>query len=86
MTGKIKEQFGMTLVGGVPEGTCSMCAVKHEPEQPHNQKSLAYQYKFFDQHGRWPTWADAMAHCSEEIKAFWVEALLEAGESIGGGE
>ena len=64
----MKHIQGMTLIGRTPEGTCPECAVKHDPEQPHNQDSLTYQYKFYDQHGRWPTWADAMAHCSDELK------------------
>jgi hypothetical protein len=53
--------------------------VKHEPEQPHNQQSLFYQYKFYNEHGRWPTWQDAMAHCTDEVKQIWREALKEHG-------
>lgn len=60
-------------------GKCSECAVKHEPEQPHNQQSLFYQYKFFNEHGRWPTWQDAMAHCTDEVKQLWTDALKEQG-------
>jgi hypothetical protein len=70
------------LIGKVPKGTCPECAVAHDPSQPHNQHSLAYQYKFYDMHGRWPTWADAIAHCSEEVKKFWTEALLEHGITV----
>jgi len=46
--------------------------------------SLAYQYYFFDQHGRWPTWADAMAHCGENMKTAWTKALTERGVDING--
>ena len=53
--GYLKEIHGMTLLGRTPEGTCPECAVKHDPEQPHNRDSLTYQYKFYDQHGHWPT-------------------------------
>lgn len=60
-------------------GTCPICAVKHRPEQPHNPQSLYYQMKFRQQHGRFPTWADAMAHCEEYIKKMWVDALAERG-------
>lgn len=70
------------ILGGVPKGTCQECATKHEPEQPHNQQSLTYQYKFYDQHGRWPTWADAMAHCTDEIKTFWIEELKKHGAEV----
>ena len=65
------------IIGKTPPGTCSECATKHPPEMPHNQQSLTYQYKFYDRHGRWPTWEDAMAHCSDEIKQLWKDALLK---------
>lgn len=81
--GYLKERFGMTMLGKTPPGACPECAVKHDPDQPHNCGSLAYQYKFYDQHGRWPTWADAMAHCSEGVKAFWTEQLRANGQEIG---
>lgn len=80
--GFLKERHGAMLVGRTPPGTCPMCAVKHNPEQPHNRDSLAYQYKFYDEHGRWPTWADAMEHCSDEVKAYWKEALEARGIEI----
>lgn len=73
-----------TLLGQTPPGTCSKCATAHDPEQPHNQQSITYQYKFYDTHGRWPTWKDAMAHCSDEVKAFWIEALKEHGIIVNG--
>ncbi len=73
----------MTILGKTPEGTCPECAVRHDPIQPHNRDSLAYQYKFYAQHGRWPTWADAMAHCSKEIKEYWTQALKERGVEVG---
>ena len=63
-------------------GTCPECAVKHGPEMPHNQQSLFWQYKFYNDHGRWPTWEDAMAHCSDEMKEFWRQALQERGVQI----
>ena len=65
-----------------PEGTCPECAVAHDPKQPHNQQSLYWQYKFYNKHGHWPTWKDAMAHCSEEIKQFWMNALKERGIEV----
>jgi hypothetical protein len=62
-----------------PPGTCPECAVDHPPELPHNQQSLRYQYTFYAQHGRWPTWADAVAHCSPEMQAAWKQALINFG-------
>jgi len=84
-TGEETQQGGhlpFLILGNTPEGTCPECATKHEPEQPHNQQSLTYQYKFYDKHGRWPAWADAMEHCPEEIKSFWVEELKERGIEV----
>lgn len=81
--GYLKEKYGMMMLGSTPPGTCPMCAVAHDSEQPHNIQSLTYQYKFYDQHGRWPTWADAMNHCSNEIKAYWTEELEKRGVDIG---
>jgi hypothetical protein len=72
----------MTMFQNTPPGTCRECAVAHDPGQPHNQRSLAYQYKFYDQHGRFPIWADAMTHCSPEVKAHWCEALAERGVEV----
>jgi hypothetical protein len=61
---------------------CPECAVEHTPEEPHNQQSLTWQYSFFGRIGRWPTWADAMAHCSEPIQAAWRSELSKAGVQI----
>ena len=80
--GYIEKTTGFRLLGKTPPGTCSICAVAHDPGQPHNRDSLCYQYKFYDEHGRWPTWKDAMAHCSEEVKEYWIQALSEHGVII----
>lgn len=61
------------------DGKCSQCAVVHGPDEPHSQPSLAYQYSFFAEHDRWPTWEDAMAHCSDELYERWREVLAEYG-------
>lgn len=61
------------------EGTCPICATKHEPEQPHNQQSLYYQYRFYGIRGRWPTWADAIAHCDVNLQSLWRQALNDRG-------
>ncbi len=61
------------------KGTCEVCATAHPPEQPHNQQSMFYQYDFYGKQGRWPTWEDAMAHCTPEMKAHWTQCLAELG-------
>ena len=60
-------------------GTCPDCAVEHDPRQPHNAQSLFYKYAFYADHGRWPTWGDAMAHCGPEMQERWKEELLKTG-------
>jgi hypothetical protein len=63
---------------------CQQCASeKHkDPSLPHNQESLYWKYWFYGQHGRWPTWSDAMAHCTDEVKQKWTEALKQHGIDI----
>ena len=61
---------------------CQECAVDHPVGQPHNQQSLYYQYKFYSQHGRWPTWADAMDHCSDDVKKVWIAELRKHGVEV----
>ena len=80
--GQLKDKHGFTLLGNIPSGTCPECAAAHDPQQPRNQQSLSYQYKYYDQHGRFPIWADAMAHCSDEVKEMWREALAEQGIEV----
>lgn len=60
-------------------GKCQECAVAHKPEEHHNKDSLYYQMAFRQKHGRWPTWADAIAHCSEAAKGAMKQILEEKG-------
>lgn len=74
----------MVLLPGVPDGTCPVCAVAHEADLPHDLYSLRYQYAFWGEHDRWPTWADAMAHCDPEMRARFAECVrAESGIEIG---
>lgn len=66
----------MLLMPPKPD-TCPICATEHSPEQPHNKQSLYYQYRFYGVRGRWPTWADAVAHCDPETQRLWREVLEE---------
>lgn len=54
---------------------CPICAVDHPADQPHDAQSLYYQYRFRAVRGRWPTWADAIAHCTADVQAAWREQL-----------
>jgi len=58
---------------------CPICARKHPPEKPHDLGSIYYMYRFYGVRGRWPTWADAIAHCSPEMQALWKQALQGRG-------
>ena len=62
-------------------GTCPECATAHEKEMPHNL-CLYYQYHFFGEHGRFPKWKDAMAHCTDDIKERTIRALKELGYEV----
>lgn len=66
-----------------PPGTCSQCARTHEPDAPHDAWSLHYQYSFYAEYERWPTWIDAMAHCDQATQDRWLEGLRAHGVVIG---
>ena len=79
----VKEKYlgGFTLLAAKP-GTCPECATKHKPELPHNQQSLFYQYRFYGEHGRWPKWEDALAHCDDKMYGFWRQELGKKGVAV----
>lgn len=62
-----------------PASACQTCGREHDPALPHDAQRLYYQYAFYAEHGRWPTWRDAVAHCSEDIRSQWEKHLREAG-------
>lgn len=63
-----------------PRGVCQLCGRDHDPAQPHDQQNIGYQYRFYQANGgRWPTWADAMAHCAPEVQQDWMTKLRELG-------
>lgn len=70
------EGGGFKILPG-PAGTCEYCHVKHPPGEPHNRDSLPYQIKFQTLNGRPPTWTDAMAHCTPEVREQWRAGLAE---------
>lgn len=61
-------------------GHCPECAREHRPELPHDKHSLYYAMKFKMEHGREPTWDDAMAHCTEEMKTSWKATMARVHE------
>ncbi len=77
-------EFGIEAVQILPpgEGRCPVCAAAHAPELPHNKDSLYYQMRFRQQHGRFPTWKDAAAHCSPEVERILEKELAKRRISI----
>lgn len=78
---KTANPSGLTLLPCAPD-VCQSCAVKHEPGLPHDQQSLYWNYWFYGKNGRWPTWRDAMAHCTPEMQEHWIHALAEHGVEV----
>jgi hypothetical protein len=67
---------GLMLLPCRPD-VCQECAVDHPVDHPHNAGSMYYQYRFRAKHKRWPTWEDAMAHCSEDVKSKVREVIAK---------
>jgi len=74
----VVESKKLALMPCAPD-VCQECAVKHEPDQPHNAQSLYYQMKFHGENGRFPTWMDAIAHCPKEVQEAWKKELRKKG-------
>lgn len=66
----------------LPADVCQECARDHHPALPHDNQSLYYQIKFHMAHGRGATWVDAMAHCTDEMKARWTRELKKLGIEV----
>lgn len=69
----------------VPFDVCEECGRDHKPDSPHDAESLRYQYRFYAEHTRWPTWADAMAHCPDHTRMIWTDTLALRGIDVHGG-
>lgn len=82
-TGRVEDdRIARFDVAAPPPGTCAECGCPHEADEPHDALSLHYQYSFYGREGRWPDWNDAMAHCDEQTRRAWAEALEEAGVDL----
>lgn len=60
-------------------GNCPECNYPHQEHEPHNRDTLFYQIKFTAEHGRIPTWADAIAHCPHDLRLLWKATLQDMG-------
>jgi len=82
ITELLKSQPRVMAILPPESGCCQVCGTKHDPADPHNKTSLYYQMKFHQEYGRWPTWEDAMRHCTEETKTQWREQLRFFDEKL----
>lgn len=60
-----------------PSWTCTECRTCHEANEPHDRDSLHYQISFRLEHGRLPTWTDAMSHCDPALRLIFRIILRE---------
>ncbi len=58
---------------------CQVCATDHDPLVLHNRDSVYYCIMFGNFFGRVPTWADAVAHCSDSVKEQCKTFLVAKG-------
>lgn len=58
---------------------CPECGHDHPASSPHDAKTMQYQFRFQQMHGRLPTHEDAMAHCSEGDKEMMRRILKAYG-------
>lgn len=63
-------------------GNCPLCATDHAPGLPHDRDSLYYQNWFYKRNKRFPTWDDAMAHCTAKVKDEYKAILSGRGITI----
>lgn len=73
------DEFEHTYFLAPGPGRCPVCAGTHDQEQPHNKDSFYYRMKFWQKHGRYPNWIDAMEHCPPDVKQWWMEELRRRG-------
>jgi hypothetical protein len=69
---------GFMMLDPSPD-TCHECGRAHDCRQAHDNQSLIFQYRFYSKRGRWPTWKDALAHCTPDMQKEWEEELRKLG-------
>jgi len=82
LRGKMEvKTFGIQnmMLGSPADHLCQVCAGNHKADDPHDCNSLFYQYAFYKEYSRWPTWKDAVAHCSEGTQKLWENELRGLG-------
>ncbi len=82
----VKTETGTMTLLPPKADKCQECAVDHKPEDPHNAQSLYYHVNFKMKNGRDPSWLDAYAHCTDEMKNHWRTHLMQMGVDVDGGK
>jgi hypothetical protein len=77
-----KSGSGVKTIKPTTPNTCEQCGVSHAAGAPHNKATLQYQYWFFGKHGRWPSWKDAVAHCTPTVRAVELGRLRVLGIDV----
>ena len=85
-TGEVTQSVSRGMMLPAKEGTCEWCAVEHKSNLPHDATSMFYQYRFYNENGRWPDWRDALAHCLDKMKEFWKSELKKANIDVDKGQ
>lgn len=70
---------GKTVIPAPKDGACRVCGEIHGRGEAHNRDSLLYQHKFRMNHGRYPTWEDAMGHCGKAARDRMIKRLARHG-------
>ena len=73
--GHLKEKYGFDIQYDIKKGSCPECGEEHSSNMAHNAFTFVYRLKFYDKHGRFPTWKDAMSHLADEDKDFCIYIL-----------
>lgn len=54
---------------------CAICGDDHPENFPHNPFGEQYRVWFLERYGRYPSWDDAMTHCSEDVKLSFKQTM-----------
>lgn len=71
----------MTLLPPAPDA-CQVCAVKHDPAEPHDAQSLYWAVSREIAGEPAPTWTDALEHVTGELRTTWIALLAEHGVEV----
>lgn len=59
----------------IVEGPCTICGEEHPENYPHNALGEVYRKWFLERFGRYPTWDDALEHCSADMRSAFKQTM-----------